>query len=62
MIFLVAVGITLLVGLVILALVPEEDEPPLGCDNDVPCQECGRCFDSHINALGVGHPYRYPRG
>lgn len=62
MALLVFIGIiTVVVIVAVMALEGQDEQDALGCEDDVPCQECGKCFNDHINALGVGHTYRYPR-
>lgn len=62
MLLLVGFGIGFLVVIMVAVLLAPMNEDVLGCEDDIPCQECGRCYGDHINANVVpNHTYIYPR-
>lgn len=62
MLLLVAIGFFVVILLVTVALVSPSEDERYGCNDDIPCQECGLCYGDHINAVhGANHTYKYPR-
>ena len=61
MLLLVGFGIGFTVVLIAMILLSPTDNERLGCEDDIPCQECGRCCGDHLNADLGRHTYVYPR-
>lgn len=62
MTLLLVFGVCFLVVLVAASFLSPMKDDSLGCEDDIPCQECGRCYGDHLNANHVGgHTYIYPR-
>lgn len=62
---LLLVGIGIVILLMIVAAVYREPDEQDDCTQDIPCQECGKCYGDHIGASAASgynrHAYVYPR-
>ena len=60
MAFALVIGIVIIISLLAIAVMSKDESDIRGCNDDIPCQECGECYGNHINAI-AGHAYVYPR-
>ena len=49
-----------IVGLMVIVAMTGDEDYGIECQNDIPCQECGKCYNEHPGTA-FGHSYVYPR-